>query len=262
MKITPTQNVSGTIEYQSHIQGIGWENAWKKNGEISGTAGQGRRIEALKIKLSGELAEKYDVYYRVHSQFFGWMNWAKNGEATGTEGFSYRLEAYQVQLVPKGQTAPSGQGRKFAKFQNAVVTYQTHVQKKGWMPQVINNQTSGTVGSALRIEALKLKISSNPLSFSGNLEYQTHNQGIGWQKWMNNYGLSGTEGQGLRTEAIRIRFSGELATHYNVYYRVHCQSYGWMNWVKNGEVAGTIGKAKRMEAIQIVVVGRNGRGPG
>ena len=189
------------------------------------------------------------------------MNWAKNGEAAGTEGFSYRIEAYQVQLVPKGQSGPSGKGNKFVKYQNLNTTYQTHVQKRGWMDPISDNQVAGTIGNSLRLEAIKLKISNNPLSFSGNIEYQTHIQKIGWQNWKNNYDISGTEGQGLRVEAIKIRLNGELALHYDVYYRVHCQTYGWTNWVKNGELAGTTGEGKRMEAIQIKIVRRDSAAP-
>ena len=54
-----------------------------------------------------ELAEKYDVYYRVHAQTFGWLNWAKNGQTAGTVGYAKRLEGIQIVLVPKGGKAPS-----------------------------------------------------------------------------------------------------------------------------------------------------------
>lgn len=261
LKMNISNKVSGNIEYQSHIQSIGWETNWKKNGEISGTTGQAKQIEALKIRLTGEVANQYDIYYRVHTRRFGWMNWAKNGEAAGTEGFSYRIEAYQVQLVPKGQNGPSSTGNKFVKYQDLNTIYQTHVQKKGWMEPIRDNQLAGTTGNGLRLEAMKLKISNNPLSFSGNIEYQTHIQKIGWQNWKNNYDVSGTEGQGLRVEAIKIRLNGELASHYDVYYRVHCQTYGWKNWVKNGELAGTTGEGKRIEAIQIKIVRRDSAAP-
>ncbi|WP_427814144.1 GH25 family lysozyme [Enterococcus sp. 22-H-5-01] len=261
LNLSLSNRLDGSIEYRTHIQGNGWESNWNKNGSISGTTGQAKRIEALQVRLTGDVANKYDVYYRVHSQYFGWMNWAKNGESAGTEGFSYRLEAYQVQLVPKGQTGPVGSGNKFVKYQDANIEYQTHIQTKGWLLPVESNQISGTEGQGLRMEAIKLKVSNNPLGFSGNIEYQSHIQKVGWQNWKNNYNLSGTEGQGLRNEAIKIRLTGDLATHYNLYYRVHSQSYGWLGWAKNGETAGTTGKGKRIEAIQIMIVRRNGLPP-
>lgn len=58
------------------------------------------------MKLSGDIAKKYDVYYRVHAQNFGWLGWAKNGEEAGTAGYSYRLEAIQVVMVPEGTENP------------------------------------------------------------------------------------------------------------------------------------------------------------
>lgn len=261
LKMSLSNNLPGNIEYQSHIQSLGWESNWKKNGQISGTTGKAKSIEALKIRLTGEAANKYDVYYRVHSQNFGWMNWAKNGEAAGTEGFSYRIEAYQVQLVPKGKSAPSGQGRKFAKYQDVNVMYQTHVQNKGWITPVYDSQISGTVGNRLRIEAVKIGIVNNPLAFSGTLEYQTHSQKTGWQNWKNNYGIAGTVGQGLRVEAIKVHLTGDLSKHYDVYYRVHCQSYGWLNWTKNDQLAGTTGKSKQLEAVQVKIVRKNAAAP-
>lgn len=63
---------------------------------MSGTEGLGYRLEAIQIKLTGADASKFDIYYRVHAQNFGWMGWAKNGESAGTAGFGYRLEAIQI----------------------------------------------------------------------------------------------------------------------------------------------------------------------
>ena len=89
-----------SILYKTHVQDIGWQG-WKSNGTMSGTSGQSKRLEAIRIKLSGEIANKYDVYYRVHCQDFGWLGWAKNGEASGSEDFSKRLEGIEIRLVKK-----------------------------------------------------------------------------------------------------------------------------------------------------------------
>ena len=103
--LTGTQ-YSGGIQYKTHIQDIGWESSWAENGEMSGTQGQSKRLEAISIQLTGEVAEYYDIYYRVHAQDIGWMGWAKNGEYAGTAGRSARLEGIQIVLVPKGSPAP------------------------------------------------------------------------------------------------------------------------------------------------------------
>lgn len=99
------QIYSGNIEYCTHVENIGWQE-YRKNGEMSGTSGRSLRLEAIKIRLTGKMAEKYDIYYRVHSQNIGWMGWAKNGQSSGTSGYGYRLEAIQICLVDKGGVAP------------------------------------------------------------------------------------------------------------------------------------------------------------
>lgn len=75
---------------------------------MSGTSGEAKRLEAICIDLTGEMAEKYDIYYRVHAQTYGWLGWAKNGECSGTAGYGKRLEGIQIVLVPKGGAAPAG----------------------------------------------------------------------------------------------------------------------------------------------------------
>ena len=104
---------SGGICYTTHVQSYGWQGdinnsaTWKKDGEMAGTSGQAKRLEAIMIKLTGEMAEHYDVYYRVHAQSYGWLGWAKNGDPAGTAGYAKRLEGIQIVLVPKGGAAPS-----------------------------------------------------------------------------------------------------------------------------------------------------------
>jgi len=110
--------VSGGIQYRTHIQNVGWENSWTSDGNLSGTQGQSLRLEAIQIELTGDAANQYDVYYRVHAQNIGWMGWAKNGESAGTEGYAYRLEAIQIQLVSKGGTAPGTTDNAFLKYVN------------------------------------------------------------------------------------------------------------------------------------------------
>ncbi len=100
------EGVAGGIEYRSHVQRTGWEEAWAADGATSGTTGKSRRVEAVQVRLTGEAEKTYDVYYRVHVQRIGWMAWAKNGEEAGTTGMSRRAEAIQVVLVKKDTPAP------------------------------------------------------------------------------------------------------------------------------------------------------------
>ncbi len=98
-------SASDSIQYKVHVQNDGWQD-WRKDGALAGTTGKSKRLEAICIKLTGDIADRYDVWYRVHCQKNGWMGWAKNGEAAGTEGYGRRMEAIEIKLLPKELGAP------------------------------------------------------------------------------------------------------------------------------------------------------------
>lgn len=248
-------NINGSIEYKTHVQDIGWQD-WKSNGQMSGTSGQSKRLEAIKVKLSGEAANQYDVYYRVHAQDYGWLDWAKNGESAGTEGYSKRLEGIQIVLVKKGENAPGSTSRPFI---YKMIKYQTHVQNIGWQGEKADGEMSGTTGQSLRLEAIKIQLSS---SIDGGIVYKTHVQDYGWLNFVTNGQASGTTGQAKRLEAIQMQLTGNAKNQYDLYYRVHAQNFGWLGWAKNGESAGTAGYSYRLEGIQIVLVPKGGNAPG
>lgn len=248
-------NINGSIEYKTHVQDYGWQD-WKSNGQMSGTTGQSKRLEAIQIKLSGEAANQYDVYYRVHAQDYGWLDWAKNGESAGTEGYSKRLEGIQIVLVKKGESAPGSTSRPFI---CKMIKYQTHVQNIGWQGEKADGEMSGTTGQSLRLEAIKIQLSS---SIDGGIVYKTHVQDYGWQNFVANGQASGTSGQAKRLEAIQMQLTGNAKNQYDLYYRVHAQNFGWLGWAKNGESAGTAGYSYRLEGIQIVLVPKGGNAPG
>lgn len=248
-------NINGSIEYKTHVQDYGWQD-WKSNGQMSGTTGQSKRLEAIQIKLSGEAANQYDVYYRVHAQDYGWLDWAKNGESAGTEGYSKRLEGIQIVLVKKGESAPGSTNRPFI---CKMIKYQTHVQNIGWQGEKADGEMSGTTGQSLRLEAIKIQLSS---SIDGGIVYKTHVQDYGWQNFVANGQASGTSGQAKRLEAIQMQLTGNAKNQYDLYYRVHAQNFGWLGWAKNGESAGTAGYSYRLEGIQIVLVPKGGNAPG
>ena len=102
------QPLSGGISYEVHAQGIGWMNS-AADGTLAGTEGQSRRLEAVRISLTGDMAGErgYSVWYRVHSQTYGWLGWAHDGAEAGTTGLSKRAEAIEMQILPQGQV-PGG----------------------------------------------------------------------------------------------------------------------------------------------------------
>ncbi|MBQ9934559.1 MAG: hypothetical protein IJO70_01820 [Lachnospiraceae bacterium] len=258
------------VQYRTHIQSFGWEADWRSDGALSGTEGKAKRLEAIQIKLTGADANKYDIYYRVHAQTYGWMGWVKNGESAGTAGQSKRLEAIQIVILPAGTYPSEGSlgcgfvdiAKKPSHNVTGAVTYMTHVQSYGDQKWVSDGSIAGTSGEAKRLEQISIKVNSTKLSgASGSVEYKTHVQSYGWMNWVKDGARSGTSGQGKRLEAIKIRLTGDLANRYDIYYRVHAQTYGWLGWVKNGAPSGTEGYGKRLEAIQIVIVPKNTPAP-
>ena len=164
-------------------------------------------------------------------------------------------------MIPMGQVRAEDEIETQAN-ESVMVSYSTHVQKKGWVESAYNGESSGTTGSSLRLEGLKIQV-SNIKNYSGNIEYRSHVQTYGWEKdWKKNGQISGTVGQSKRLEAVQIRLTGQLSEKYDVYYRVHCQTYGWLGWTKNGETAGSSGYSKRLEAIQIMLVDKGTGAPG
>jgi beta-N-acetylglucosaminidase/uncharacterized protein YjdB len=254
LKDTP---YSGGISYKTHVQDYGWlENV--ADGALSGTTGKSKRLEAIQINLTGEMAQYYDIYYRVHAENYGWLDWAKNGTSAGTAGLAKRLEAIEIVLVAKGGAAPGATNRPLVI--DPAVVYKTHVQDYGWLNDVSNGGTSGTVGKSKRMEAIKISLNKAP--FPGGISYKTHVQDYGWMNSVSNGELSGTSGKSKRLEAIQINLTGEMEQHYDIYYRVHAETYGWLGWAKNGESAGTAGFSKRLEAIEIVLVNKGEAAPG
>ena len=112
-----SQGYDLNVAYQTHIQNIGWEaevgRGWKSSGDMSGTEGWSYRLEGIQIKLTGSDSGKFDIYYRVHAQNFGWLGWARNGQSAGTAGYGYRLEAIQIKVVSRGSAAPGSTVQPF-----------------------------------------------------------------------------------------------------------------------------------------------------
>ena len=247
------------IEYRAHVQDIGWESAWAKDGAESGTTNQSKRIEAIQVRLRDDLVNKgYHVWYRVHSQDYGWLGWAKDGDPAGTASMSKRVEAYEA-IVLNGDQKPRNYDAAKAAFLSNVGG-NAHVQNIGWTGEA-SRSVFGTTGQALRLEALGLKLAGLP--FDGDIEYCLHVQNAGWENtWGKNGDVAGTTGKGMRAEAVRIQLKGDVAAHMNVWYRVHSQDYGWSGWAKDGDPAGTTGLAKRAEAVEVLIQSKDAAAPG
>ena len=92
---------AGGIQVRPYVQALGWED-WKDGSAGVGSADWNLGLEAVQLKLTGDLARSYDLYYRTYNSTDGWMGWAKNGATAGTVGLERSMEAIEVNLVDKG----------------------------------------------------------------------------------------------------------------------------------------------------------------
>ena len=224
-----------SISYTTHIQDIGWQNQ-VKDGEMAGTEGQSKRLEAIKITLKDLSGVK--IKYQTHIQDIGWQDWKYDGTLAGTEGQSKRLEAIRIELEESDKYS---------------IMYRVHIQDIGWQDWRYDGEKAGTEGQSKRLEAIQIKILEKQTSISVN--YSVHVQDIGWQNWKAEEKIAGTEGQSKRLEAIKIELLTNIK-NYSIEYRVHVQDIGWQDWVKDGETSGTEGQSKRLEAIQIRIISK------
>ena len=247
------------INFSAHIQKMGWVNDITTGNSV-GNVGNALRTEAVKFYLTGEGAKSFDIYYRVYSDTIGWSGWAKNGDPAGTEGFGKKIRSVEIIISWKDQVPVTVSSNAFRTFVAPSVNYNSHVQKKGWVNWVSNGTSTGTVGQALRLEAMQISMSSLP--YHGSIVYQTHVQKYGWLPHVSDGAMSGTAGESKRLEAIKIHLTSTMAKEFDVYYRTHIQTYGWTGWAKNGEPSGSEGLGRRMEAVQVRLVKKGQKAPG
>lgn len=249
---TATKSTKMSVSYKVHRQDYGWEEDWKKDGQTSGTVGESKRLEAIKIKLPDGVSGS--IEYRTHIQDIGWeKNWSKNGEKSGTEGQCKRLEAIQIRLT--GEVA-----------ENYDVYYSVHAENFGWLGWAKNGEEAGTAGYGYRLEAIQIQLvtkGDKAPELIGTIKeamkarlvgYQTHVQDYGTQAYVYDGAMAGTEGECKRMESIRMKLPSSVNS--SIQYRSHVQDIGWeKNWASNGSLSGTEGQCKRLEAIQIKLSG-------
>ena len=95
-------NGANSISYRVYVKNEGWHD-WKSGGQPAGTIGQDSMVEAVQMRLEGELSNYFDIYYRVRSFCYDNFGWAKNGEPAGTSGGNIWMNEFQIRLVAKSE---------------------------------------------------------------------------------------------------------------------------------------------------------------
>lgn len=244
-----TGGEGGQIAYSTHVQKDGWQSE-VYDGSLSGTEGEAKRLEAIRIKLGSDISG--GVRYSTHVQKNGWMDYVSDGALSGTTGEAKRLEAIKIELTGEAS-------------ENYDIYYCVHAQTYGWLGWAKNGEPAGTAGYGKRLEAIKIVLvpkggeapgstSNAYLEKAVSVQYRTHVQKLGWLDFVENGALSGTVGQAKRLEAIQIQLSN--AQYFGgIEYCTHVQKDGWQGYVSNGALSGTAGEAKRLEAIRIRLTG-------
>jgi len=227
---------NASIQYKVHVQTYGDEKEYHKDGEMSGTSGQSKRLESISIKLDGISG---DVEYRTHVQNKGWISWTKNGEWNGTKGSSKRLEAIQIRLT--GEAA-----------ERYDIYYRVHAQTFGWLGWAKNGEMAGTAAMSKRLEGIQIvlvkKGDTPPNKVSGITSWvqcsSVYKEEVPIKSAWN-----------IRGVAEPLLENGKAAVNYTG----HIQSYGWNGTVSDNSIVGTtLQNPKRLEAIKVRVVNVKG----
>lgn len=98
------EGMSGTIAYKVNLSGSGWLD-WVENTADSNPTDTDMPLEAISVKLTGQLEENYDIYYKV-LQNGAWTEWAMNGAEAGVSGVGQRIDGIRISTVSKGGGEP------------------------------------------------------------------------------------------------------------------------------------------------------------
>ena len=248
IRLSNNSALTGNIKYQTYTFFKDWGSEVTSDQE---SGSNDETIEAIKISLTDELSEKFDIFYRVHVSYKGWMGWTSNGEPAGTKGYYYPIEAIEIKLVNKDDSTMSNQSNSYIEY-NDEVQYSSHLSYVGWKSYVTNGEISGSTGENRRLESFKVKLQSQ---LSGDVVYKSYITRRGWAQEVKNDAVSGTTGLSRNLEGISIKLTGKISNYYSIYYRTHMSYIGWTGWAKDGEESGCLNTdSSKIEAIQIMLV--------
>jgi len=132
---------------------------------------------------------------------------------------------------------------------DAGLGYQAHVQDFGWLPEVRDGQTAGTVGYGKRLEAIRF--TSIPAGWS--ISAKAHIANIGWRDFgaVKAGDVIGTTGKGCAIENLMLDAVAPNVDTRKLHYQVHQENVGWKGVTPEGFASGTDGMGLRLEAVRV-----------
>ena len=138
---TDNPSASPLVGYSAHVADIGWQES-VLDGELAGTTGMSKAIEAITVYLPAQLHDG-SIRYKAHVAEIGWQDWVESGAVAGTTGRSLPMEAVRIELTGD-----------MADYYD--VYYRVHSQDYGWLDWAKNGAIAGTVGFGKRMEAFEV----------------------------------------------------------------------------------------------------------
>lgn len=140
------------LYYRSHVQTVGWLSA-VHDGQVSGTTGFSKRLEAFKItppeglvlNVEAHIQGLGDVEYSgIQKGQSSGTGSSDNDPIIGTVGKGKRLEGFTISPT-KNETGKT-------------LVYRAHLQGTGWTRWYTQGEYCGTRGESRRVEAIQLKL--------------------------------------------------------------------------------------------------------
>lgn len=140
------------IKYQAHCKDLGWLDP-VENGEIAGTVGEGRQMEAVRVIEVEPEGTNLDLYASVcelgqsgkRDENGTVIEGNHLGEDVGSTGLGLALEAFRGGLIGDAHN-------------NYDLYYRLHCADIGWMNWAKNGEWSGTIGGERQAEAIQFMV--------------------------------------------------------------------------------------------------------
>ncbi len=125
-----------------------------------------------------------------------------------------------------------------------VLTYQTHVHRKGWNSWLKGNAISNDINQQFDIQAIKINFPPHKVYYA-----VYYNEKEGWSKEVAAPETAGITGKRKSIFGIKIWLDEAGAKEFDIFYRVHKFDGNWTSWAKNGEEIYSYGQ--KINAVQI-----------
>jgi hypothetical protein len=231
---------TGSVSYRVDA-GDGW-GKWVSDGATAGDAEGEGSVYAVEVALSGEVADAYDVRYRVYVDGLGWLGWAENGDTAGTASFGRAVEKIEVELVERVDD-DQAQSDPYAFLGMPVLELGYTSDGESWTAA-----ENGLVPDGAGLAGLSVALAGDDAP-DGSI---VANALVGGEWTELSHDGSGSA-PGAFTQ-IAFALEGDVANWVDIQYRAYVSGRGWLGWAENGDAAGCVSYAGTVQAVEVRLV--------